>query len=148
MNETYQLREGQWVKYRNGNSTYQVASDVNVKTGQEEVKLVGYSGRYIAKAYQLEQVTQPGVRRPEEIKRRETLILKKHGIEKIIYNKPATIVYFNDGTKQVVKISPNDVFNHIDGVLMCIIKKLYGSEEVYRVIKRDLYKKIETAQGK
>ena len=148
MKETYQLRAGEWVRYHGGTASYRVESDVTVKTGQEEVKLIGYKGRYAAKAYQLMQLEPPVKHALEETKRREESILKKHGIEKIIYNKPATIVYFNDGDKQVVKTSPNDAFNHIDGVLMCIIKKSCSSEEIYRVIKKDLYKKIETAQGK
>lgn len=148
MKEIYQLRAGEWVRYHGGTASYRVGSDVTVKTGQEEVKLIGYKGRYAAKAYQLMQLESPVKHALEETKRHEESILKKHGIEKIIYNKPATIVYFNDGDKQVVKTSPNDAFNHIDGVLMCIIKKACSSEEIYRVIKKDLYKKIETAQGK
>ena len=40
MKETYQLRAGEWVRYHGGTASYRVESDVTVKTGQEEVKLI------------------------------------------------------------------------------------------------------------
>ena len=38
-------------------------------------------------------------------------------IKEIIFNKPATIVFWNDGTKTVVKTSPNDKFDKEKGIL-------------------------------
>jgi hypothetical protein len=44
-------------------------------------------------------------------------------IKKVIYNDPATIVYWADGTKTVVKVQEDDVFDAQTGLLMAIAKK-------------------------
>lgn len=48
-------------------------------------------------------------------------------IEKVIFNKPATIVLWKDGTKTVVKCSEYDLYDPQTGLLMCIAKKAYGN---------------------
>lgn len=50
-------------------------------------------------------------------------------VEKIIYNmknpmKPATIVYWKDGTKTVVICTDKDTFTKEMGVAMCFIRKM------------------------
>lgn len=50
-------------------------------------------------------------------------------IDKIIYNmknpdKPATIVYWKDGTKTVVICTDKDTFTKEMGVAMCFIRKM------------------------
>ena len=45
---------------------------------------------------------------------------------KIIYNYPATVVYWKDGTKTVVKCSENDLFDEQAGFKAALAKKLYG----------------------
>jgi len=50
-------------------------------------------------------------------------------IDKIIYNmknpeKPATIVYFTDGDKVVVKCTDKDTFTKENGVAMALIRKM------------------------
>ena len=52
-------------------------------------------------------------------------------IEKIIYNGPATVVFFNDGTKSVVKCSENDNFDPEKGVAMACMKRLLGNKGSY-----------------
>ena len=54
----------------------------------------------------------------------------KSGIGKVIHNEPATIVIWADGSKTVVKCSPNDEYDREKGLLMCIAKKQYGSKAV------------------
>lgn len=49
-------------------------------------------------------------------------------VTKVIFNGPATIVYFNDGTKSVVKCCENDVFDYEKGLAMALLKRLYGDE--------------------
>lgn len=46
-----------------------------------------------------------------------------HGIEKVIYNDPATIVFWNDGSNTVVKCQGGDAYDPQTGLLMCIAKK-------------------------
>lgn len=48
-------------------------------------------------------------------------------ITKVIFNKPATIVLWEDGTKTVVKCSDRDLWNPEKGLAMCIVKKIFGS---------------------
>lgn len=48
-------------------------------------------------------------------------------IEKVIFNEPATIVLWKDGTKTVVKCSEYDLYDPQTGLLMYIAKKAYGN---------------------
>ena len=56
------------------------------------------------------------------------------GIRKVIYNDPATIVFWNDGTKTVVKCMEGDTFSREMGLAMCICKKVLG-DQYHRVFK-------------
>ena len=47
-------------------------------------------------------------------------------IGKVIFHDPATIVYWTDGTKTVVKVRPGDTFDKWTGLAMAHMKKLYG----------------------
>lgn len=55
-------------------------------------------------------------------------------IEKIIYNNPATIVWFADGEKVVVK-THNEKFDKEKGVAMAIARKFYGRSEFVRIVE-------------
>lgn len=56
------------------------------------------------------------------------------GIKKVIFHDPATIVFWNDGTKTVVKCSKDDKYNKEAGLAFCIMKKLYGNEYIFHQI--------------
>ena len=49
-------------------------------------------------------------------------------IHKVIFNAPATIVYWTDGTKTVVKCQPGDVYSEELGLAMAISKKYLGNK--------------------
>ena len=51
----------------------------------------------------------------------------KSPIEKVIFNDPATIVFWIDGTKTVVKCQPGDTFDKHTGLAMAIAKKYLGN---------------------
>lgn len=51
-------------------------------------------------------------------------------IKEVIYNNPATIVFWNDGTKTVSKCHEDDTYSKETGLAICIIKKLLGSKEM------------------
>lgn len=53
-------------------------------------------------------------------------------IEKVIFNKPATIVFWTDGTKTVVKCGDGDMWDEEKGLAMAICKKLIGLKEFYK----------------
>ncbi len=53
----------------------------------------------------------------------------------VIFNNPATIVYWNDGTKTVVKCQPGDVFSAEAGLTTAMLKKYMGNDNTFnRVI--------------
>lgn len=49
-------------------------------------------------------------------------------IEQVIFNDPATIVTFKDGTKVCVKASKGDTFNKETGLIYAIVKRLYAND--------------------
>ena len=54
---------------------------------------------------------------------------------RIIYNDRATICYWKDGTKTVVKATKDDHMTHEHGVAMAIMRKLFPSrQEFLRVV--------------
>ena len=52
----------------------------------------------------------------------------KENIEKVIFNDPATIVFWKDGTKTVVKCQDGDTYNKELGLAMCCSKKFFGNK--------------------
>ena len=52
-------------------------------------------------------------------------------IKNVIFNDPATIVYWEDGTKTVVKCQDGDEFDPEKGLAMAIAKKAYGNKGSY-----------------
>lgn len=49
-----------------------------------------------------------------------------NSIKKVIFNNPATIVFWSDGTKTVVKCDERDEFDPEKGLAMAICKKHFG----------------------
>lgn len=58
-------------------------------------------------------------------------------VHKIIFNYPATIVIWKDGTKTVVKCSENDFFDREKGVALCFMKKALGNKGSYYNVMKD-----------
>lgn len=58
-------------------------------------------------------------------------------IQKVIFNDPATIVCWSDGTKTVVKCGDNDAFDPEKGLAMAISKKFFDNMGYYY----DVFKK-------
>lgn len=54
-------------------------------------------------------------------------VLVGGGISNVIFNDPATIVFWEDGTKTVVKAN-NEKFDKEKGLAMCICKKACGNK--------------------
>lgn len=53
-------------------------------------------------------------------------------IKKVIFNPPATIVYWGDGSKTVSKVQDGDTWDSEKGLAMAIIKKTIGLKEFYK----------------
>lgn len=58
------------------------------------------------------------------------------GIKKVIYNPPATIIFWEDGTKTVVKCQDDDVYDKERGFMMALMKKLYGGPRFNDVLRK------------
>ena len=52
-------------------------------------------------------------------------------IKDVIFNNPATIVFWTDGTKTVVKCQDDDIFDPEKGLAMAISKKALGNKGNY-----------------
>lgn len=52
-------------------------------------------------------------------------------IKKVLFRHPATIVFWDDNTKTVVKCSENDYYDCEKGLAMAIAKKFFGNEGNY-----------------
>ena len=52
-------------------------------------------------------------------------------IKNVIFNDPATIIFWEDGTKTVVKCQDGDEFDPEKGLAMAIVKKAYGNKGSY-----------------
>ena len=61
--------------------------------------------------------------------------VKEIYIERVMYNNPATIVFWNDGSKTVSKCAPGDNYSTEIGLAMCILKKLAGTNNLTNTFK-------------
>ena len=52
-------------------------------------------------------------------------------IKKVIFNEPATIVFWEDGSKTVVKCQDGDIYDQEKGLAMAISKKALGNKGNY-----------------
>lgn len=76
-------------------------------------------------------------------------MIENHGrknaqLKKVVFHDPATIVYWTDGTKTVVKCQPGDTFDPLKGFLMAFFKKACGNKGNYN----NALKKIVPGYGK
>ena len=53
----------------------------------------------------------------------------KPTVKKVIFSEPATIVFWTDNTKTIVKCGENDIFDPEKGVAMACMKKLLGTNK-------------------
>ena len=68
-------------------------------------------------------------------------------IRKVIFNDPATIVLWSDGTKTVVKCGPEDTFDMKKGLAMAIVKKMAGNDNRFHKVFKQYTKKKKKKPG-
>ena len=68
-------------------------------------------------------------------------------IERVIFNGPATIVFWSDNTKTIVKCMEGEFFDEEKGIAMAFMKKMYGSGYM-RKIRRHIPARISTEEEK
>ena len=72
---------------------------------------------------------------------------KTYGIVKVIFNDPATVVIWSDGTKTVVKCQEGDTYSKETGLALCIAKKYLGNKGNFNeVFKKWIPEEVETIE--
>ena len=105
-----------------------------LNNGQEEIKVQDDSATMcpwvLAKCFDLYD-SHP--KRPANDSSKRDFVLSFVSIKRVIYNDPATIVFWSDDTKTVVKRQKNDKGKYVDkfdkekGLALCIAKKALGN---------------------
>jgi len=80
--------------------------------------------------------------REEKIRTIFTLERSLPPVKKVIFNAPATIVMWGDGTKTVVK-AYNEPFDKEKGLAMAICKKIYGNKGNYNNVFKKFIGEID-----
>lgn len=62
---------------------------------------------------------------------------------KVLFNSPATIVFWADGTKTVVKCMKYDLYDKEKGFILCVLKKAFGDKSYKKIFK--LFKEFDVA---
>lgn len=57
-------------------------------------------------------------------------------IKKVIFNNPATIILWNDGTKTVVKVQDGEKYDKERGFLMCYLKGIVGNKTLLKELDK------------
>ena len=57
-------------------------------------------------------------------------------IDRVIFNDPATVVYWQDGSKTVVKCQPGDTFSKETGLALAFMKRALGNKGNFNDIFR------------
>lgn len=74
------------------------------------------------------------IKKEELERRRGEINLFISTIDKVIFNKNATIVFWKNGEKTVVKCQKGETFDKEKGLALCIIKYLFGNIGYYNEI--------------
>lgn len=56
-------------------------------------------------------------------------------ITKVLYNNPATIVFWNDGTKTIAKAHGSDLYSPEIGLMICCFKKLTSGSALKNLLE-------------
>lgn len=127
--------------YRNGDSTIDLPREVFMALSHLFRYINhGYVDTDILSWYPIHQYCVNDVNCINEIYSR-----REHEIKKVIFNEPATIVFWADGTKTVVKCSKDDIFDPEKGLAMAIAKKFFGNENGY---SKNIKKWVDTYEDK
>lgn len=74
---------------------------------------------------------------------RRSMAVNTYFINKVIFNPPATVILWADGTKTVVKCGEHDEFDPEKGLVMAITKKLLGNKGNYYNVIKNLLKEAD-----
>ena len=65
-------------------------------------------------------------------------------LKELVFNDPATIIFWEDGTKTIVKTQNGEPFDKEKGFCMAVVKKLFGNEgNYYNIVDEWINKKAK-----
>lgn len=79
---------------------------------------------------------------PETICSKDKILASAHygiipEIKKVVFNNPATIVFWATGEKTIVKCQDNEPFDKEKGLALCVMKYIFGNKSSYNnIIKK------------
>lgn len=68
---------------------------------------------------------------------------KVPSLKEVIFNEPATICIWSDGTKTIVKCEEGETFDKEKGIALCFMKKINGNKGNYNNIFKKFIKEEE-----
>lgn len=72
--------------------------------------------------------------------------VKNFEYQKVIFNPPATIIIWKDGTKTIVKCQPDDKFDPEKGIALCFMKRALGNGGNFNnVFKKEIKKEVRSS---
>lgn len=71
----------------------------------------------------------------------QVLRCESEPIKKVIFNNPATIIYWWDGSKTVVKCDTKDTYDKEKGFLLCYLKGIVGNKTLLQELDKWVNKK-------
>ena len=101
--------------------TGKVADDMYLRNNDELYKQLSWSESidYRAKRFMKKVEDKRNTREVRDMESK---------IKEVIFNDPATIVLWKDGTKTVVKCGPGDTYDPEKGLALCMLKKQCGNK--------------------
>lgn len=79
------------------------------------------------------------------LKENEYMLKYLPNIKNVVFNNPATIIFWEDGTKTIVKAMETDVYDPEFGFAMCICKKALG-EQYKKTFKKYVSPELKKAE--
>ena len=111
-----------------GNANVQFVADIGGKTDQFNMRVLSIREEH--ECGPVERVTIEGL-----VKNSYSFSYGAPGMMtkavRVIYNPPATIVFWADGSKTVVKCDKDDVYDPKYGLALCYMKKALGSSRAF-----------------
>lgn len=97
----------------------------------------GYSCPNFESAYQITTTRNPYLNQGSmldvsfNVRKEYNKMFKMDKVKRVIFNPPATIVYWLDGTKTIVKTQNGEIFDKEKGFAMACAKKFFGNKGNY-----------------
>ncbi len=119
----------------------------SITANPSNLLMPNYSG-ISAKVFTCDELPSVDTKKNEKKEEKKTVYIPHaYRVKRIIYNDPATIVFWNDGTKTVVKRGEKETFNKYTAFCAALAKKMYGNNsQVNKIVNSGLDETEKRAQ--